>query len=127
MAEGILRSLAPSFEIHSAGTRPELMVNPNAIEVMKEIGIDITSHRPKSADLFIGEYFDYVITVCDHAREQCPLFTGTVRHRIHIGFEDPADARGTRDEVLAKYRDIRDQIAARFGELYRTRIAPEEK
>jgi len=109
MAEGILKSLHPGWNIESAGTRPEKKVNPMAIRVMKEIGIDISSQYPKNAEKFIGEPIDVVVTVCDNARESCPVFTGDVRRR-HIGFEDPASARGTHEEILHTYRKIRDEI-----------------
>ena len=116
MAEGFLRSFAPSFEVHSAGTRPATAVHPLAVEAMREVGIDIVSHEPKTVDRFLDQPFDYVVTVCDGARETCPLFTGKVDRRLHIGFEDPAEATGSRDEQLAMFRRVRDQIAARFRE-----------
>lgn len=115
MAEGILRFLHPSWEIESAGTRPEKEVNPKAIRVMKEINIDIASHYPKSAGKFTNETFDKVVTVCDHARENCPVFTGKVGKRLHMGFEDPAAAHGTEEEILASYRRIRDEIKEAFA------------
>jgi arsenate reductase len=118
MAEGFLRSFDPDIEVVSAGTRPEKQVNPNAIKVMKELGIDISGHFPKHVDQFVNEVFDYVITVCDNARESCPLFTGKVGKRLHIGFEDPAEARGTEEEVLAVYRQIRDEIRKEFEKFY---------
>ena len=118
MAEGILRSFDPRLEVFSAGTRPEKQVNPNAVKVMKELGIDISGHFPKHADTFVNSSFDYVITVCDNARESCPFFSGTVGKRLHIGFEDPADARGTEEEVLAVYRRIRDEIRSEFRKFY---------
>jgi arsenate reductase len=120
MAEGILRSLGPDMAIVSAGTRPEKQVNPNAVKVMKELGIDISGHHPKNVDQFVNEAFDYVITVCDNARESCPFFTGKVGNRVHIGFVDPADARGTEEEVLAEYRRVRDQIRSEFEKFYRS-------
>jgi arsenate reductase len=118
MAEGFLRSFDPDIEVVSAGTRPEKQVNPNAIKAMKELGIDISGHFPKHVDQFVNEVFDYVITVCDNARESCPLFTGKVGKRLHIGFEDPAEARGTEEEVLAVYRQIRDEIRKEFEKFY---------
>jgi arsenate reductase len=118
MAEGILRNMDPRLEVFSAGTRPEKNVNPNAIEVMEEIGIDISSHLPKNADQFISHSFDCVITVCDNARESCPVFTGKVKHRLHIGFEDPAAARGTHDEVIQIYRKVRDQIREALEKIF---------
>ena len=122
MAEGILRSIDPDLEIFSAGTRPEKEVNPNAVKVMKEIGIDISDHFPKMVDRFSSETFDFVITVCDNAKENCPLFTGKVGKRLHIGFDDPADAKGTGEEILLVYRNIRDQIRDRFHCFYQEEI-----
>lgn len=117
MAEGFLKYFAPEFEIFSAGTKPEKEVNPNAVKVMNEIGIDISKHYPKNVDKFLGEEFDYVITVCDNAKETCPTFTGKVGKRLHIGFEDPALARGTEEEVLKIYRRVRDEIKDEFLKL----------
>lgn len=119
MAEGILKSLDPSLEVFSAGTKPEKQVNPNAIEVMKEIGIDISDHFPKLVDNFVNESFVYVITVCDNAKETCPVFFGSVKHRLHMGFEDPADAKGTNEEVLIVYRKVRDEIRTAFTKFYK--------
>ena len=100
MAEGFLKSFNPGWEIHSAGTQPAEKVNPYAIEVMKEVGIDLSSNKPKMVDEFLSQEFDYVITVCDGAKEACPMFIGKVKSRIHIGFEDPADAKGSVDEIM---------------------------
>jgi len=117
MAEGFLRSLYPEWKIFSAGTKPEKEVNPLAVKVMEEAGIDISHHQPKSIQQFIGYDFDYVITVCDNARESCPVFTGKVKHRLHIGFEDPADARGNEEEKLEVYRRVRNEIMNQFANL----------
>jgi arsenate reductase (thioredoxin) len=117
MAEGIVRSIKPDLEILSAGTRPEREVNPNAVRVMKEIGIDISNHYPKLVDQFLDTSFDYVITVCDSAKESCPYFAGQVKNRLHIAFEDPASAVGTEEEVLSVYRKVRDNIVSTFTEL----------
>lgn len=114
MAEGILRSLRPGWEVVSAGTRPEKEVNPHAVCVMKEIGIDLSSHYPKQVQQFSDQSFDYVITVCDNARESCPVFTGKVDQAVHIGFDDPAATRGSAEEMLPVYRKIRDQIREAF-------------
>ena len=118
MAEGLLKAMYPDFEIFSAGTRPEKNVNPYAIEVMKEIGIDISGHYPKNADQFTGMDFEYVITVCDNAREICPVFTGNVKHRMHKGFEDPFNAAGSDEEKKAVYRKVRDEIKSAFSGLF---------
>jgi arsenate reductase len=100
MAEGLLRqAVGDRYEVFSAGTNPT-KVRPEAILVMKEIGIDISGHRSKSVDEFVGQNFDYVITVCDHANEICPVFPGT--NRLHWSFEDPTDENS--------FRKIRDQI-----------------
>jgi arsenate reductase len=122
MAEGFLSSFDGRLEVHSAGTKPAMQVHPLAVQVMKEVGIDLSAHRPKSVDRFLRKPFDYVITVCDHAKETCPLFTGKVKHRLHIGFDDPAEAIGTPDEVLSFFRRVRDQIRAEFHKLYTATI-----
>jgi arsenate reductase len=118
MAEGILKSLDPNLEVYSAGTRPEKQVNINAVRVMKELGIDISKNYPKNAEKFNNEPFDYVITVCDNAKETCPVFTGNVKHRLHIGFHDPAVATGTEEEILEVYRSVRDEILKEFTRFY---------
>ncbi len=115
MAQGFLKSFNPDWEVLSAGTKPAERVNKHAIKVMAEKGIDISGEHPKLVDQFINDEFDYVITVCDGAREVCPVFTGKVKHRIHIGFDDPADAVGEDNEVLPVYRRVRDEIEARFS------------
>ena len=111
MAEGLLRHDAGDrFTVESAGTKP-IAVRPEAITVMKEIGIDITSHRSKHLDEFVGQNFDYVLTVCDNANEACPVFPGKT-HRLHRNFEDPAAVQGNETERLAAFRHVRDQIRA---------------
>ncbi len=118
MAEGFLRFFAPEAEVHSAGTNPSGQVHPTAIQVMKEVNIDISAHSPRSVDQFIDREFDYVITVCDGARESCPVFTGKVKHRMHIGFIDPAEATGSEQEILTVFRNVRDQIRNDFFRFY---------
>ena len=115
MAQGFLKSFHPDWEVLSAGTKPAEKVNRYAIKVMAEKGIDITGEYPKLVDQFVTGEFDYVVTVCDGAREVCPVFTGKVKHRLHIGFDDPADAIGTEEEVLPIYRRVRDEICGRFS------------
>jgi arsenate reductase len=118
MAEGILRDIASDiFSVESAGVAPS-MVRPEAIEVMREIGIDITAHRSKSVDEFLDRRFDYIITVCDKAKESCPLFLGDAE-RIHWSFEDPAAVEGTEERRLASFRTIRDQISDRMQQFVR--------
>jgi len=123
MAEGLMKSLDPSLDVHSAGTAPAPRVHPAAVEAMREIGIDISANYPKNVQRYLGEPFDFVITVCDHANETCPVFTGRVRRRMHIGFEDPAAATGSAEDVLAAFRKVRDQIADRLRQFYREEIA----
>jgi arsenate reductase len=119
MAEGLLRYHAgDQYDVFSAGTRPG-QVRPEAITVMRELGIDISGHRSKSVDEFAGRPFDYVITVCDNARESCPVFPGKAR-RIHWSFEDPAAVQGSEDERLRAFRRIRDQIRARIADFAAT-------
>jgi len=118
MAEGILQNMNPDLEVLSAGTKPEKAVNPYAIRVMSEIGIDISLNHPKNVDEFVNLPFDYVITVCDNAKESCPVFTGHVKHRLHIGFADPAGAVGTDEEIMDVYRKTRDEIKKEFSKLY---------
>src|SRR3990172_750568 len=109
MAEGIVNHfLGNKVEAFSAGTK-STFVNPRAITVMKEIGIDISSHRSKEMTEFKGERFDYVITLCDSAHETCPYFFGGVEI-THIGFSDPANISGSEDEVMAGFRSVRDEI-----------------
>jgi arsenate reductase len=113
MAEGLLRHEAGErFDVFSAGTRPS-KVRQEAIAIMRELGIDISGHRSKSVDEFVGQPFDYVITVCDNAKESCPVFPGKVT-RIHWSFEDPAAVDGSEDERKAAFRRIRDQIRERI-------------
>lgn len=120
MAQGILQQLEPSFEVHSAGVRPAAEVHPLAVQVMKEIGIDLSSHYPKSVDRYLAQSWDYVITVCGGARETCPLFRGDVKHQLHIGFDDPDAFTGTPEEVLPEFRRVRDEIRDRFRDFVLT-------
>lgn len=110
MAEGLLRNLAGDrFQVESAGVAPT-HVRPEAIIVMRELGIDISQHRSKSVDEFLGQQFDYVITVCDNANEQCPVFPANTK-RIHWSFADPAEAKGDEESRLKVFRKVRDEIA----------------
>ena len=115
MAEGLLRHLGEKrFEVFSAGTQPS-RVNPLAIEAMRELGIDLGGQRSKSVDEFRGQEFDYVITVCDRANRDCPVFPGRTE-RIHWSFDDPAEAVGERSERLAVFRRVRDEIEGHLRE-----------
>ena len=118
MTEAFLQSLDSNVIVFSAGTKPEDKVDDMAIAVMQELGIDISQKIPKSVEKYINEYWDYVITVCDNAKETCPVFLGDVRHRIHIGFEDPSNIRGSDEYRLSEYRRIRDEIKEKFLQLY---------
>ena len=113
MAEGVLRHEAGNqCEVFSAGTQPGPL-NPLAIEAMREIGIDISGHRSKSVEEFAGQAFDYVITVCDNAKEKCPLFPGSFKS-VHWDLQDPAGAEGGQEEKLAVFRRVRDEIVTRI-------------
>ena len=118
MAEGFLKSFDSSLAVFSAGTNPSKEVHPKAIKVMQEIGIDISTGKPENVNKYIELSFDYVITVCGNAKETCPVFIGNVLEQLHIGFEDPADATGTEDDILNEFRKVRDEIKVDFGEWY---------
>lgn len=113
MAEGLFRHAAPDWDVQSAGTRASI-VRPEAIAVMAELGIDLTTHRSKSVDEFAGQEFTYVITVCDSAAQNCPAFPGKTQ-RLHWPFEDPAAEQGSEEQRLAAFRRIRDLIRAKIG------------
>lgn len=115
MAEGFLKSFDPSLEVFSAGTKAAPRVHPKAVQVMAEAGVDLSRNHPKTVEQFLDRSFDYVITVCGNAKENCPVFIGSVTHRLHIGFDDPAEATGTEEEVLAVFRRVRDEIRERFA------------
>jgi arsenate reductase len=117
MAEGLLRNLhGDKYEVFSAGTEPS-EVNPNSIEVMKEMGIDISNHYSKNVKNFIGEDFDYVITVCGNSEKSCPFFPGG-KEQIQKDFEDPASFSGSEEEILSKFREIRDKLKDWITELF---------
>lgn len=126
MAEGFLKEFHPEAEVYSAGTQPADLVHPGAVQVMKEAGIDISGQKPKLVDEFLGQNFDYVITVCDDANETCPAFIGNVKHRLHIGFEDPSKATGTDECIRSEFRRVRDEIREAFGKFYYEEIDPSE-
>lgn len=114
MAEGWLRKLGgAAFEVFSAGSKPAGHVHPLAIQAMQEVGVDISRHRSKSLEEFIGQPFDYVITVCDNAREACPAFPGAA-NQLHWGFDDPAHAPGTEEKKRRVFRRVRGEIENRI-------------
>ncbi len=122
MAEGFLKYFDCRLEVYSAGTNPSSGVHPNAVKVMNEVGIDLSKNVTKNVERFLSESFDYVVTVCDNAKETCPVFLGKVGKRLHIGFEDPAEAAGTENEVLAVFRKVRDDIKTGFYEFYKNNV-----
>ena len=111
---GFLQSFNTNLTICSPGTNPSDKVNAKAIAVMKEVGIDISKNHPKSVEIYLAEPWDYVITVCDDAKETCPVFPGKVKHRLHIGFEDPAKVSGPEEHVWSEFRRVRDEIKKKF-------------
>ncbi len=125
MAAGFLASFDRRLEVHSAGTYPATHVQPLAVAVMKEAGVDISAAFPKSVDAYLNQPFDYVITVCDNAKESCPVFSGNVRKRIHMGYDDPTFSTRTEDHRKGEFRRVRDEIRAGFEALYRTEMAPQ--
>lgn len=122
MAEGFLRSLAGDrFDVASAGTDP-VPVNPDAIEAMSEVGIDISRHQSKAVKPILGQHFAYVITVCDRASERCPIFPGAVK-RLEWNFPDPAAVAGSEHERRQAFRQVRDQIADRIQDFLHTQLS----
>jgi arsenate reductase len=125
MAHGFLKSFDKNIIVCSAGTYPAQKINEKAVVVMEEAGIDISQHTPKSVEMYLEKVWDYVITVCDDANETCPLFSGKVKHRLHIGFEDPSQAVGTDAFIWGEFRKVRDEIKTKFYELYTQQIKAE--
>lgn len=122
MAHGFLQSFDKNLEVHSAGTKPAENVNPIAVNVMREAGIDISMHTPKNVNIYLNDEWEYVITVCGEADKSCPTFTGNVKNRLHIGFDDPSDAVGADEYVTKEFRRVRDEIKQQFAEFYKTMI-----
>ena len=108
MAEGFAKKAG--WIAYSAGIKPENTVNPFAVSVMAEMGIDISNHTPQSVNEYLSDDFFLVLTVCDNAKENCPIFTGICEHQIHYGFEDPANGKGSYEEIMDIYRQVRDKI-----------------
>lgn len=124
MAHGFLQSFDKNITVCSAGTDPSSKLNDKAIMVMREVGIDISHHTPKSVDIYIDDMWDYVITVCDDANETCPVFIGKVGHRLHIGFDDPSKVTGSEEYIMSEFRRIRDLIKNEFTKLFEDKIKP---
>lgn len=122
MAQGILQRLFPEAEVCSAGVRPASDVHPLAIKVMSEIGIDISDHYPKNVSLYIDQSWDYVITVCGGAKENCPTFLGKVGKGLHIGFDDPDAFTGSEELVMGEFRRVRDEIRVEMSRLKKTTL-----
>lgn len=126
MAHGFLQSFDANLMVYSAGTKASGKLNPKAVEVMKEAGVDISHHNSDSVEKYLGEEWDYVITVCGGANETCPMFAGKVKHRLHIGFDDPSDAQGTPEFIHSEFIRVRDEIRQSFFELYNTKLKRNE-
>ena len=140
MAHGFLESFDSRLQVRSAGTEPRLRrgelatgmgateasgkLNPKAVEAMKEIGVDISHHTSDSVDMYLDDEWDYVITVCGGANENCPAFLGKVKKRLHIGFDDPTYATGTDEFIWSEYIRVRDEIRVAFQKLYAEEIKP---
>lgn len=118
MAHGFLQSFDSRLEVCSAGTEAAGEVNSKAVAVMNEVGIDISHHTSDQVELYLDDEWDYVITVCGGAKEVCPAFVGNVKHRLHIGFDDPWRAVGTDEFILSEYRRVRDEIREAFAHFY---------
>ncbi|HLW08672.1 MAG TPA: arsenate reductase ArsC [Marinilabiliaceae bacterium] len=124
MAHGFLQSFDNRIEVASAGTEASGKLNQKAVEVMNEIGIDISHHSSNSIDLYINDTWDYVITVCGGANENCPTFAGKVKNRLHIGFDDPSHAVGSPEFIQSEFYRVRDEIKEAFYKLYIDEIKP---
>jgi arsenate reductase len=122
MAQGFLQSFDKRMQIFSAGTEPAARINPSAVKVMKEAGIDIGKNKPKNVDQYLNESWDYVITVCDDGNESCPVFPGKVRNRLHMGFEDPSKVKGSYTEIMTAFYDVRNEIKDAFYELFESEL-----
>lgn len=118
MAMGYLQSLSEALDVHSAGTNPTTQVHPLAIKAMAEVGVSLENAKPKSVVQYLDQQWDYVITVCGGANENCPAFIGKVGQRLHIGFDDPASATGTEEQQIVVFRRVRNEIMSRMKTFY---------
>lgn len=125
MAQGFLKTFDENIIVESAGTKPTGKLNPGAVKTMSEIGIDISKQTSDHVEQFIDQQWDFVITVCGGANKDCPMFTGKVKNRLHIAFEDPSDVKGTPEFVDDEFRRVRDQIKEQFYKLYVEKIRQE--
>lgn len=125
IAHGFLQSFDPRITVCSAGTEASGRLNQKAVAVMNEIGIDISHHTSDSVEKYLNDEWEYVITVCGGANENCPAFLGKVKHRLHIGFDDPSHAVGTEEFIHSEFIRVRDEIKAGFWKLYEEDIKPQ--
>jgi arsenate reductase len=125
MAHGFMESFDSRLTVCSAGTEASGELNPKAVEAMKEIGIDISHHTSDFVDLYLDDEWDYVVTVCGGANENCPVFTGKVKTRLHMGFDDPTYATGTDEFIWSEYIRVRDEIRDFFFRFYIDEIKPQ--
>lgn len=125
MAHGFLQSFDPSLTVCSAGTQASGKLNQKAVAAMKDAGIDISSHTSDSVDKYLKDEWDYVITVCGGANEECPIFIGNVKNRLHMGYDDPSHAEGTDDFIWSEFIRVRDEIKEGFYKLYVEQIKPQ--
>lgn len=124
MAHGFLQSFDANIIVCSAGTQASGKLNPKAVAAMKDAGIDISNHTSDSVDKYLKEEWDYVITVCGGANEECPAFLGKVKHRLHMGYDDPSHAEGTEEFIRSEFIRVRDEIKEGFYKLYIEQIKP---
>ncbi len=125
MAHGFMESFDKTITVQSAGTEASGKLNRKAVQAMKEIGIDISHHTSDSVEKYLNDEWDYVVTVCGGANENCPAFHGKVKHRLHIGFDDPSFAKGSDDFIWSEFYRVRDEIKEGFYKLYTDQIKPQ--
>jgi len=125
MAHGFLQSFDKNISVFSAGTQASGKLNQKAVAAMKDAGIDISHHTSDSVDKYLKEEWDYVITVCGGANEECPAFFGKVKHRLHMGYDDPSHAVGTDEFIWSEFIRVRDEIKDGFYKLYIEQIKPQ--
>jgi len=125
MAHGFLQSFDKNLIVCSAGTQAAGKLNEKAVAVMKEVGIDISHHTSDPIEKYLNEEWDYVITVCGGANETCPMFVGKVKHRLHMGFDDPSHVTGTDEYIWSEFIRVRDEIKEGFYKFYVEQIKPQ--